>query len=104
MSVINIHERVLDAPVAEADELIDRLASTREVLWPRNRWPAMKFNRPLSVGARGGHGPIRYFVESYEPGRSIQFQFTGPKGFLGHHRFEIEEFTSDKIRLRHIGT
>jgi hypothetical protein len=60
MPVINIHERVLDASIFEIGKLIDGLASANDKLWPHDRWPAMKFDRPLSVGAIGGHGPIRY--------------------------------------------
>ena len=62
----------------------------------------MKFDRPLSVGAVGGHGPIRYTVESYQPGSCIQFRFSEPKGFLGSHRFEAEMVGEDKTKLRHI--
>ena len=102
MSVVSVHERVLDASVSEIGALIDRLASDADALWPHARWPAIKFDRPLGVGAVGGHGPIRYVVESYEPGCSIRFRFAGPKGFLGGHRFEIEEIGSDRVRLRHI--
>jgi hypothetical protein len=69
MVVVNVHERMLDASITEIGKLIDTLASAEDKLWPRDRWPAMKFDRPLSVGAVGGHGPIRYTVESYQPGR-----------------------------------
>ena len=102
MKVLNIHERVLNAPIALVGKLIDSLASSDDKLWPHDRWNAMKFDCPLSIGARGGHGPIRYFVEAYEPGRKIRFCFTGPKGFLGTHHFEIEELSAEKIILRHV--
>jgi hypothetical protein len=102
MIVLNIHERMLNAPIAKAGELIDSLASPDDKLWPHDRWNAMKFDRPLSVGASGGHGPIRYFVEAYEPGRNIRFRFTGPRGFLGTHAFEIEELSEAKTKLRHV--
>lgn len=62
----------------------------------------MKFDRPLQAGAIGGHGLIRYTVESYTPGRLIQFRFSGPKGFIGSHRFELEEAAGGKTRLRHV--
>ncbi|RPI72005.1 MAG: SRPBCC family protein [Desulfobacteraceae bacterium] len=102
MKVLNIHERVLNAPMALVGKLIDGLASPDDKLWPHDRWSPMKFDRPLSSGARGGHGPIRYFVEAYEPGRKIRFRFMGPKDFLGTHEFEIEELTQDKTKLRHV--
>jgi hypothetical protein len=102
MSVINIHERVFDAPITEIGELINGLASADDKLWPHDRWPAMKFDRRLGVGAVGGHGPIRYAVESYTPGSCIQFRFTEPKGFLGSHRFEVEMVEGEKTKLRHV--
>jgi hypothetical protein len=102
MTVLNIHERVLNAPIAKVGELIDSLASPDDKLWPHDLWPPMKFDRPLSIGASGGHGPIRYFVEAYAPGRNIRFRFTGPKGFLGSHAFEIEEISKDKTKLQHV--
>jgi len=101
MPVINIHERVLHAPASEVGKLIDGLASEDDRLWPHRRWPAMKFDRPLGVGAIGGHGPVRYAVESYVPSRSIHFRFVGPRGFLGGHRFEIEEVSEGRTILRH---
>ncbi len=98
--VLNIHERALSAALDEAGALINRLASEDDILWPHERWPAMKFDRPLSVGAKGGHGPVRYEVAAYEPGRSVQFRFKGPKGFLGHHTFDLRE-EGDGVVLRH---
>jgi hypothetical protein len=101
MKVVNIHERVLDAPITRVGQLIDGLASGDDRLWPHDRWPPMRFNRPLGVGASGGHGPIRYLVESYAPGRSIRFRFIEPQGFVGTHRFEAEPIEPAKTRLRH---
>lgn len=100
--IVNAHERCLRVSLAKAGQLIDCLASPADRLWPRDRWPAMRFDRPLQVGASGGHGPIRYLIESYEIGHSICFRFTVPKGFHGTHRFEIDEVSSDTVRIRHV--
>ena len=102
LSVVNIHERELGAPAAVAGELVDSLASDNDRLWPHDRWPAMELDRPLGVGAAGGHGGvIGYVVESYEPGRSVGFRFTQPKGFIGTHRFEVDEKEDGCCVLRH---
>ena len=61
----------------------------------------MKFDRPLQVGAVGGHGPIRYFVGEYEPSQSIKFRFTGPKGFDGFHGYEVMAAPGQPVVLRH---
>ena len=100
--VTNIHERLIDAPLSVVGGMIDSLGSRDDVMWPGDRWPPMRFDRPLGVGAAGGHGPVRYFVEAYDPGRSIRFRFTGPRGFVGTHGFEAEENGADMVRLRHV--
>ena len=101
MKVLNVHERELPVPAKQVGKLIDSLSSMQDSLWPRHSWPRMAFDRSLQVGATGGHGPIRYFVESYTPGDSVRFRFTGPNGFNGHHRFEIFEITTEACILRH---
>ena len=90
MPVLNIHERIIAAPLDSVGRLIDSLSSPDDRLWPQELWPAMRFDRPLAVGARGGHGPIRYDVAAYAPGRSVRFRFTGPKGFNGFHELAAE--------------
>jgi hypothetical protein len=51
----------------------------------------MALDGPLAPGAKGGHGPIRYSVEEYEPGRQVVFRFLAPTGFHGTHRYTLEE-------------
>ncbi|GAA4430685.1 hypothetical protein GCM10023148_35530 [Actinokineospora soli] len=85
--VVNVHTRTVAAGVGE---LIGTLAGEDDKVWPGDTWPPMRLDRPLGVGAAGGHGPIGYVVEEYEPGRRVRFRFTAPRGFLGHHEFEAE--------------
>lgn len=101
MQVRNVHERVLSAPLPRVGALIDGLASAQDGLWPRHLWPPMRLDRPLAVGAAGGHGPVRYVVEAYEPGREVRFRFTGPRGFVGGHRLEAVAHPAGGVRLRH---
>jgi hypothetical protein len=101
MKVLNVHERELDATAEGVGQLIDLLASEKDVLWPYRYWPRMKFDRPLGVGASGGHGPIRYVVEEYTPGQFVQFRFTAPKGFNGFHAFEVKVLRNKHVKLRH---
>lgn len=103
-TVFNAHERVLNAPWETVGALIDRLGSDEDVLWPSDRWPRLRLDKPLSVGARGGHGPIRYHVIEYEPGYMVRFRFSSPPGFLGHHEFILEHAPGDAVRLRHVVT
>ncbi|MHA7303901.1 SRPBCC family protein [Arthrobacter sp. TMN-49] len=99
--VYNTHQRETAAPASEVGLLIDSLASKNDRLWPRHEWPAMRFDGPLNIGAAGGHGPVRYFVTAYEPGRRIEFQFTGPSGFNGHHSFTAISLAGNTTMLRH---
>lgn len=62
----------------------------------------MKFKEGIRIGSQGGHGPIRYIVDRYDPHALIQFRFTKPEGFIGIHKFEIEALAEKKTELRHI--
>lgn len=100
MHVLNIHERRFARPAAEVGALLDTLASDNDALWPRSLWPALRFDRPLGVGTDGGHGPIRYSVVEFAPGRCVKFRFSGPRGFDGHHWFEVVP-DGEACRLSH---
>ncbi len=101
MNVQNVHQRRLAAPADKVGALIDSLASEADRLWPSPPWVPMTLDRPLAVGAAGGHGPIRYVVQQYAPGKSVQFRFTGPKGFDGFHCFAITDVSQSSVVLRH---
>ena len=98
----NVHQRYIHASAASVGELLESLSTKQDRLWPRGQWPSMRLDRPLGVGATGGHGPVRYVVDAYEPGRSVRFRFTGPSGFHGHHAFTVSETAEESIvLLRH---
>ncbi|WP_402377282.1 hypothetical protein [Isoptericola rhizosphaerae] len=90
-TVRNEHVRTLPAPIARCAALVDDLASDRDRMWPSDHWPALRLAPDLRLGAPGGHGPIRYYVEELEPGRRVRFRFTAPSGFDGYHEFRLEE-------------
>jgi hypothetical protein len=102
MRVLNIHQRWLPGPPERAGALLDELAGPGDRLWPHDRWPAMRFDRPLGPGAEGGHGPIRYRVEVHEPGRMAAFRFTGMRGIEGSHRLEVEPAGPGAVVVRHV--
>ena len=89
MHVHNVHHRELPVPPAVLGALLDSLSRPDDRLWPVAAWPPMRFDRPLQVGTIGGHGPIRYTVESYIPGQTVSFRFTAPPGFRGGHSFLV---------------
>lgn len=99
--VENMHQRLLSAAPAVAGRLIDGLAGPDDPLWPTETWPAMRLDRSLGVGARGGHGPIRYRVESYAPGEAIRFRFEAPAGFSGYHEYVVIPQETGSTVLRH---
>ena len=96
----NVHERLIPAPASEVGRLIDGLASDDDRLWPAERWPRMRFDRGLEVGARGGHGPIPYEVAEHVPGERAVFRFP-PKLVVGTHRFEAWSSSRGTL-LRHV--
>ncbi len=102
MKVTNIHERMLKQPSHRVSPLLSTLASGQEdLIMPHEKWPAMRLDRGLRVGSKGGHGPIRYIVRAYVPGERIRFEFTGPKGFHGTHEFEILAISPTETCMRH---
>jgi len=89
MRAVSVHQRRIESPIGSVGALIDTLASPGDRLWPRRTWPAMRFDRSLGVGADGGHAFVRYYVEDYQPGRSVLCRITGPKGLSGAHGFQV---------------
>lgn len=86
-AVWSVHRVWLNAPWAEMAALLCDLGSAEDQVWPSNSWPPMRFDAPLAEGVTGGHGPFRYVVETYLPGRVLRCRFTAPPGFDGTHTF-----------------
>lgn len=99
-TVRNEHERVIEAPAGEVGALLDRLSAEDDPVFPTPAWVAMIFDRPLGVGATGGHGPVRYSVAEYEPGRRVRFAFTPPDN--GFHEMSVEPAGEGRCRVRHV--
>jgi hypothetical protein len=63
----------------------------------------MRLDRPLAVGARGGHATVRYHVVEYVPGRRVVFEFLQEglsRGLLGQQSFEVVPVDGGSV-LRH---
>ncbi|MEU7605685.1 SRPBCC family protein [Streptomyces sp. NPDC041003] len=102
MGVYNVHERLIGAKQSEVGALIDTLSGGEDDrLWPGHLWEEMEFDRPLGVGAVGGHGPVRYTVVAYVPGTWVRFAFTGPRGFHGFHEYTALAVDAERTVLRH---
>ena len=101
MEVLNVHERVWSSSAEEVGQVLDSLGTDHDVLWPHKTWPPVRFDRPVRVGDDTGHGPIRYRIEEYEPGRRIRLRFTSPPGFAGTHEFEVLAPRAGTAGLRH---
>jgi hypothetical protein len=99
MRMSNVHERRIAAPTARVGTLLDTLASSDDRFWPHENWPAIRLDRPLQVGATGGHGTGPYTVTSYAPGKHIRFEFGGERD--GYHEFTLEEAGDNTSLLRH---
>ncbi|GAB2518772.1 SRPBCC family protein [Nocardia heshunensis] len=98
----NIHERELPVSAKEAGALLDTVAEPGNMLWPAEHWPAMKLDRPLQVGADGGHGAIRYTCTAYEPGRLAEFTFPAGGLLTGAHTLEIVDRGESGCVMRHL--
>ncbi|MFI7317463.1 DUF2867 domain-containing protein [Streptomyces venezuelae] len=98
--VRNEHERIVQAPAEAVGALLDRLSAEDDPVFPVPAWAPMTFDRPLGVGATGGHGPIRYSVAAYEPGRRVRFAFTPPGE--GFHEMTVESRGEGRCLVRHV--
>lgn len=102
-SIHNVHAREIGAPAPVVGEILDSVGSGHDRLWATDIWLAepVVFDRPLGVGATGGHGSIRYSVVEHEPGRRVLFEFSPGGGLSGTHGFELEPLGPDRCRLTH---
>ncbi|MGA9637298.1 hypothetical protein [Flavobacterium sp.] len=101
MKIINIHKRVIHQQKINVVEILKTLSTENDKIWPNENWPEMKFINGIQIGAKGGHGPIRYYVEKYDPTEIIQFRFSKPNGFNGIHKFEIVELNKETTEIKH---
>ncbi len=103
MQVHNVHSRDLAAQPERLGPLLDSLGQPDDRLWPVDVWPTMpmRLDRPLAVGAHGGHDKIRYFVDAYEPGRSVRFRFKPGVGLVGFHRLDVSPLGPCRSRMTH---
>jgi hypothetical protein len=98
----NVHERIVPAPIERVGSLLDRIGGPDDVLWPTPGWLPMVLDRPVAVGATGGHASIRYRVTGYEPGREVEFEFDPGQGIDGKHVISAEPAGPDRTLLRHV--
>ncbi|MCY7341154.1 MAG: DUF2867 domain-containing protein [Pseudonocardia sp.] len=100
--VHNVHERLLPVPAADLAPLLERIGGAEDVLWPSPAWVPMVLDGPVGPRASGGHGPIRYRVTAYDPGRRVEFTFADGLGLAGTHTFSIDPVDPARTRLRHV--
>ena len=102
MKILNIHTRIIHQPKSKISPLKASLSTPNDAIWRDGKWPPMRFKEGLKVGAKGGHGPIRYSIDKYIPGDLIQFRFSKPSRFDGVHRFEINALDEARTEIKHV--
>jgi hypothetical protein len=100
--MINMQRRVIAAPVTVLGRLHDRLAGPDDPLWPATDGEQIRLDRPLGVGARGGHGPFRYTVVAYEPGLRVRWEFAAGSPLDGYHELWVRSVGHDRAEMVHI--
>lgn len=103
MQIDNVHSREIPAAAADVGAVLAGLGSDDDRLWPSDRWPTLQFRLqgPLEAESPARHGPVRYMVDAYEPGRRLTFRFMPRLGLVGTHGFEIEPLDGRRTRLTH---
>ena len=97
----NVHERRLAVSAERAGELLETLGSHHDRVWRTDVSEPMFLDRGLEVGSRGGHGPVRYAVTNYEPGRRLDFGFEPGLGLRGRHSLIITPQGDHACVVRH---
>lgn len=102
----NVHHRRINASPAQVGWLLDTLGSIDDRLWPPPPRDPMVLRHDdgdgVRVGARGGHGPIRYRVTQHVPGRRVAFAFDRGVGIDGWHAVEVDPLPDGTTSLRHV--
>lgn len=101
MRVTNIHTRTIRASRADIWKLMETLSTDNDKVVATHKWPKVVLDKGLTLGSRGGHGPIGYTIQDFKPPELIQFNFTKPLGFHGFHKFEIREIEDNKTEIKH---
>lgn len=104
MKVYNRHDRRINTTETVAASILNSLSGPDDRLWPHEKWPLMQLDGSLAPGARGGHGPVRYRMEQFIPGRKAVFRFE-PEGLIpdfdGVHYFEVSP-EGDCVVMTHV--
>jgi hypothetical protein len=101
MKILNVHSRTINRPKEEIAQVLATLASKDDKVWPVKSWPRIYFGGDNRIGSEGGHGPVRYVIERFDPKGVFQFRFLRPKGFNGIHKFEIKPITDQQTEVVH---
>jgi hypothetical protein len=99
--IVNLQERVIDAPADVVGKLLDDILDPATSIWPAPPWHPLRLDHGLAVGSRGGHGPIRYEVVDYRPGSWVRFRFDPRIGVRGYHELIVREVPGG-TELRHL--
>jgi len=101
MKVRNVQQRIINARPEVVGAIMDTAGSPGDRLWPAG-WPPLRLDSGLAVGSDGGHGPMRYSVSEYEPGRRVRFAPASDLGLKGYHEFVITPQGSNHSLITHV--
>lgn len=92
--------------IEQVGELLGELCSPSDRLWPDELWPLKRLDGPLEHGVIFGHGPVRYRLAEFLPGKKITFVFVTPRigitsGLNGRHLFSVRQSSDSSVILRH---
>jgi hypothetical protein len=97
----NVQHRSIAASAEEVGALVDQTGTPDDHIWPAPPWSPIVLDAGLTPGSRGGHGPIRYTVSAYEPGRRVRFSFDPGLGLVGYHELLVTSQGAGNCQLTH---
>ncbi len=107
MKVRNVHQREIRCSMQQAREIVDTYGSSRDRMYPFERWPRMRLegpDGPPAVGRIGNRGAARFVMTLYESGDVIRYawKFIKPEGFDGSHHGEVLDIGGGCLQIRSV--
>ncbi|USQ78449.1 hypothetical protein NF556_12450 [Ornithinimicrobium faecis] len=99
-AIRNEHSQTMAGDTSTAQSLMATLGGPDDLIWPRDRFPAMELDRGHEIGSKGGHGSVRYrVVEATDS--LVRFEVDPNSDLVGGHVLWFEDSGDGLLRWTH---